>query len=194
MGCDIHLFVERKVGNVWKKVADKEKKFYQPRNYALFGLLADVRNHNMPTIKPPQGIPEDVSKGIAKQWNKDKRDCHTPTFYTLAELLSVKDKSYEVTCCLGVSDWKEYKKKGELQYSPDHYFYQPKGAQLITNERMERILNLTAFLDENEFFTTLEKQVAYKEVDSIFWEELVPAMQGLSKDPNMVRGVFWFDS
>lgn len=191
MGCDIHLFVERKIGNNWRMVVDK---FDQPRNYSLFGLLADVRNHNIPTIKPPAGIPKDVSKGIAKQWDMDKQDGHTPSFYTLSELLAVKDSSYEATCCVGISDWKEYRKTGKLKHSPDHYFYQPVGAKLITNERMDRILNLTAFLDENEFFTTLEQTVSYKKISSFLWEDLVPAMQNLNKDPSKVRCVFWFDN
>lgn len=194
MGCDIHLFVERKIGNVWKMVSKHEKNFGVERNYALFGLLADVRNHNMPTIKAPQGLPEDLSKGIAKQWNKVREYNHTPSFYTLAELLAVKDNTYDRTCCLGIKDYKEFKKNGKLTHDPEWYFYQPKGAKLVTNDRMDRILNLTAFMDENEFFTTIEQTIPYKDISPAFWDTFVTRLQGMQKDPNNIRTVFWFDS
>jgi hypothetical protein len=53
MGCDIHLYVEKKdksgkwvTADNWDKTkdVDYERRFYSSRNYSLFAILADVRN------------------------------------------------------------------------------------------------------------------------------------------------------
>ncbi|GAI60500.1 unnamed protein product, partial [marine sediment metagenome] len=87
MGCDIHLFVEKRVGGNWvpadKWVPDKESedkdalmvpygnRYYDGRNYHLFAILADVRNNfgfagidrgdQFNPISDPRGLPQDVT-------------------------------------------------------------------------------------------------------------------------------------
>ena len=69
MGCDIHLYIEYKN----KKVAfdgykDNWHSFGQRinpgRNYAMFALMANVRNHysdgKLPVLVEPRGIPDDA--------------------------------------------------------------------------------------------------------------------------------------
>jgi hypothetical protein len=69
MGCDIHLYIEYKN----KKVAfdgykDNWHSFGQrinpDRNYAMFALMANVRNHysdgKLPVLVEPRGIPDDA--------------------------------------------------------------------------------------------------------------------------------------
>ena len=69
MGCDIHLYIEYKN----KKVAfdgykDNWHSFGQRinpgRNYAMFALMANVRNHysdgKLPVLVDPRGIPDDA--------------------------------------------------------------------------------------------------------------------------------------
>lgn len=109
MGCDIHLFTERKrsINNEQKWVnidnwkvnpyykennEDGERKYnvnsaYRHRNYALFSILADVRNSsgNEP-IAEPKGLPEDVSdvvKAESEYWGVDG---HSHSFFTMKEL------------------------------------------------------------------------------------------------------------
>jgi len=78
MGCDIHLYIEYKN----KKVAfdgykDNWHSFGQRinpgRNYAMFALMANVRNHysdgKLPVLVEPRGIPDDVGY-IAKDDNQ----------------------------------------------------------------------------------------------------------------------------
>jgi hypothetical protein len=84
---------------------------YRGRNYELFSLLADVRNHNplanvfdtsmryasresLLPIAMPRGIPEDPSKEWAKY--ADDGDLHSHSFFTLTELLkAVEDGAFE---------------------------------------------------------------------------------------------------
>ena len=88
MGCDIHLYVERKVEGAWKSVHDfapdkygegvadvsYEDRWYSDRNYDLFAILADVRNghgfagvatgEGFTPIADPKGIPADCDPQI----------------------------------------------------------------------------------------------------------------------------------
>lgn len=101
MGCDIHMFAEKKKNGKWKQMREEfrqdawggDGKYYsdhpyEGRNYELFALLADVRNRD--GIKPfsePKGIPEDASdsyREIVEDWSCDG---HSHSFFTLAELI-----------------------------------------------------------------------------------------------------------
>jgi hypothetical protein len=109
MGCDIHLYVEKKVNNEWKTVKgpnpyygrfDWEKhkmKFgnwiYSGRDYDFFAFLADVRNDGgiMP-LSAPKELPEDVSsyiKNTSEAWGIDG---HSHSYFTLKELKKAEMK------------------------------------------------------------------------------------------------------
>lgn len=79
MGCDIHIFLERKnQDNCWVDSMiyehDRYKNGFQPlsemyRNYTLFATLAGVRGDD--PIALPKGIPEDCSpeyKKLCDDW------------------------------------------------------------------------------------------------------------------------------
>jgi len=113
MGCDIHLYVEKKIDNKWqildKLVKEEEEDgttwynrqsipFYEGRNYDLFSILADVRNGygfaGTPTgegfvpIYDPRGVPNDASpeyKAVVKNWDCDG---HSHSYHTLRQLLN----------------------------------------------------------------------------------------------------------
>lgn len=123
MGCDIHLIAEIKQSWGWKRIypapaerevyhvermAEEESEgwgwnhahamlgWYHERNYALFGILADVRGDG-PPIAAPRGYPEDLSpegKHWASQYdNGCAGECvdispgeHSFSWLTLAEL------------------------------------------------------------------------------------------------------------
>lgn len=108
MGCDIHLFTERKRSinseekwvnadnwklNPYYDGQDKYEKEYQlnkayrGRNYSLFSILADVRNYssNKP-ICEPRGLPEDVSYIIKTISDDYGSDGHSHSWLTMKEL------------------------------------------------------------------------------------------------------------
>lgn len=106
MGCDIHIYVERKCDKTWYpcdyfvpsinwKDADgpDDSKFtrvpiYDKRNYALFATLANVRNYgDTDCICDPRGLPEDVSDYVNNQYDDWGFDAHSASYLTLRDLL-----------------------------------------------------------------------------------------------------------
>lgn len=101
MGCDIDAWVEAKRGGRWTKsgpvfpLSEWETKYYadrpgyrrhiwDERNYAMFGVLADVRNYSaVPPLDEPRGWPEDSPADRDDEY----WDCHSASYYTLKELL-----------------------------------------------------------------------------------------------------------
>lgn len=93
MGCDIHMFIEYKVGDApW--TADKNHQVIEEdgyehvsqvtssgRNYTLFGALAGVRSEG-PDAK---GFPEDVSDIIKKASDLYDSDGHSHSYSSLEE-------------------------------------------------------------------------------------------------------------
>jgi hypothetical protein len=62
MGCDIHLYIEKKVGDKWHPVEIDERLIPDERHYRLFGFLAGVRrDDDTITQFEDRGIPLDTS-------------------------------------------------------------------------------------------------------------------------------------
>lgn len=122
MGCDIHLYVEKRVNGAWKAQGDFERevedgesylvggKGYSDRNYNLFAILADVRNgrgfagiktgEGFNPISHPRGLPDDVTaevKEISDRWDCDG---HSHSYFTLRDLLD-----YDWTQTTGLQGW-----------------------------------------------------------------------------------------
>jgi hypothetical protein len=109
MGCDIHLYVEKRTpSGQWKSVdkwkdcdyddgrkcVDYEDSFYHDRNYRLFSILADVRNDDkghpsyLKPICQPKGIPDDASTAVAREYKHWEGDAHSASWHTLEDLLA----------------------------------------------------------------------------------------------------------
>ena len=114
MGCDIHLYVERKVDDKWitadkwtpdpyahegeesRLIVDYDDRFYGQRNYDLFAMLADVRNGRgfagcvtgagFNPISTPKGPPDDISPEVKRESDEWGVDGHSHSWLTLAEL------------------------------------------------------------------------------------------------------------
>lgn len=87
MGCDIHLFVEKRVGGVWVDITEKEDD--PGRSYLLFACLAGVRNsHDVTPVAEPRGIPSDASPAVHEHVAAWGDDLHSKSWLTLAELLT----------------------------------------------------------------------------------------------------------
>lgn len=86
MGCDIHLYIERKVNGVWEPVRIDDRLLPDDRNYRLFGFLANVRGTG--GHFEGRGFPDDTSwkdlpDGVEnRNWLGD----HSFTYATLYEL------------------------------------------------------------------------------------------------------------
>lgn len=124
MGCDIHLFAEKKNGNgQWESVdkwsnnpeygkydwyepefeIKREDRFYTDgRNYNLFCALAGARMWEFLgdpiMVSPPKGFPEDGSQQVRKEFEDMAGDAHTASWLTLKELKDFDWTSYGTTC------------------------------------------------------------------------------------------------
>ena len=105
MGCDIHLFVEKRTeagyvgvpapGN-WNndrlEFSAEPSRFkggdwFWDRNYALFAWLAGVRNsENNTPLSDPRGLPLDAAPETRASSDEYGIDGHSHTFFTLSEL------------------------------------------------------------------------------------------------------------
>lgn len=114
MGCDIHLFAEKRVKGKWvtadtwevyeddddtpkRKIVPYQKSFYHGRNYNLFAMLADVRNGRgfagvktgagFNPICEPRGLPDDVTPEVGMEAASWAGDGHSHSWLTVQELL-----------------------------------------------------------------------------------------------------------
>lgn len=164
MGCDIHTMAEIQqysyadnafIEGKWKAVKDQLFEYpyfregepispqnvprtsrpYVGRNYALFSVLADVRNsrttHNIfdpsmeyeerDAIEPidlPRGIPEDASKAWRKECKHWGVDFHSHSWFTVRELVdAVEAGAFSQTIIsrgyVGLGDYLAHKNEGK---------------------------------------------------------------------------------
>lgn len=124
MGCDIHLYVEKKeygygedsnkfvwisldkwteqgeYDNIYLDVHYKDR-LYRDRNYNLFCALSGATSHrfnNAPNFMPAKGIPNDCSKLISNAIKHWEGDGHSHSYLTLKELREFDWSSYGNTC------------------------------------------------------------------------------------------------
>lgn len=99
MGCDIHIAIEEKTEHGWMPVRFMNPIHQRPvkdrstgyaaaqiaeRNYPFFAALAGVRG-----IGPDaKGFPTDINQAT-KHWLEEHGGDHTPSWYPLAEFLSI---------------------------------------------------------------------------------------------------------
>lgn len=109
MGCDIHLYAERRERDRWvtldhwtRKDSELEvryeKLFYSGRNYNLFSILANVRNGSgfagsktgdgFVPIATPRGVPEDACAEYKEVVAVMDGDGHSHSWFTVAELMA----------------------------------------------------------------------------------------------------------
>lgn len=97
MGCDIHLFLERKTPKGWVAntpygVDDWDSTIQvidnYPRCYLLFGILAGVRCYDPTPLGQPRGVPKDCSQEYKDFVDKWGPDGHDHSFFNVAEIIS----------------------------------------------------------------------------------------------------------
>lgn len=106
MGCDIHMYVEYKdKGGSWRSgdyfqlddpLCDFPKRrrieLYGDRNYALFAVLANVRNGGCDYIDLPRGLPDDATDYVKHEYERWRGDAHSCSYFTLRELIDFHDE------------------------------------------------------------------------------------------------------
>ena len=134
MGCDIHLYKEKYIDGRWLaadtwipcqmgEMGDGETGIDVPvalrfneRNYALFGLLAGVRER-YPFSLTPRGLPIGVCEEIAAESARWGMDGHSHSYLHLAELRELLDQvetlTLQVMCTPGADDLVSLRKEIE---------------------------------------------------------------------------------
>lgn len=188
MGCDIHLYVEKKVDGVWvsadewksdedgRMIVPYEKEFYNDRNYDLFAILANVRNgrgfagcytgEGFNPIADPRGIPDDVCEAVKFEYDAWDGDGHSHSYFTVKELLEYdwtqKTKKSGWVSSVEFYNWMWFKRdKGE---GPDSYSGGIFGGKIekISAEEMEvRIKAIYKPNDHEESRLILKKEMCH---------------------------------
>lgn len=139
MGCDIHLYVERRENGKWAtcdtwetekgddyKHVPYQKSFYHERNYDLFAIFADVRNGSgfagvktgdgFNPIVEPRGIPDDCCneyREVAEYWSGDG---HSHSWLTVAEIMAYDwTQTTKKEGCVHPGEWARWKLTGQPQ-------------------------------------------------------------------------------
>ena len=144
MGCDIHMFTERKSeidGHVkWSNVDNwKYNRYYTPdnedgepqmeinsvyrdRNYRLFATLAGVRDYsdNTEMVDEPRGFPCDASPQVKEEYGEWGCDGHTPSWFTFRELKEFA-KEHTTTTHKGLVSLEGAKRLDEYGIPPDSW-------------------------------------------------------------------------
>lgn len=109
MGTDIHLHTEVKVNGVWHHYNAP----WIRRSYALFSLMADVRNlpedddRHVPPISPPKGLPEDLSVITQLDYDRWGVDAHTESWFGSKEIQILEEwmRSNSDKCVWEFDNW-----------------------------------------------------------------------------------------
>lgn len=92
MGCDIHVFLERRVEDRWVMVNTLTSNQTTNRNYDRFAKLAGVRGDG----PEPRGIPADVSESVKLHISDWEGDGHSHSWMSLREATPIfRGSSYE---------------------------------------------------------------------------------------------------
>ena len=214
MGCDIHLYTEKKINgfwNLWHKshlnkaihhtyVEDYYR--YTGRNYDLFAILANVRNGvgfagivtggGFNPICQPRGLPKDVGYEVQELSEKWDDDGHSHSWLTLRELLEY-DWDSQSTTKRGVVSEITYKKWDHKGY-PSEYCGASYGKGIETLSE-EEYLKLNQKDTDVTYMIEVEWDVTYRQAANQFLKEFIPRLQELAEgDLDSVRIVFWFDN
>lgn len=231
MGCDIHFFVEKLVDGKWQNVecegtvsclcvryssdraptknchwckgtGEEPRGWYDGRNYALFAVLANVRNYDdTPPIAEAKGFPENASGFVAKEFKEWGPDAHHPSYFTLRELQAHDwDRTETVHGVISLGQMRKLLHEREL---PREYSRAIFGGK-IKNLSWKEAIDMLATEKENPegkspFDPNLHYHVQAHWEEKLFdrcpyfTKETMPHMAELG-DPDEVRCVFWFDN
>ncbi len=101
MGTDIHGFIEVKNSYIDSSEPEDDELFlrwhpamaldhvYDARSYEAFGCLFGVRGRSFEPAAAQRGFPEDASRAVARAFEWEREDSHSPSWISWAELAEV---------------------------------------------------------------------------------------------------------
>lgn len=206
MGCDSHLYAEKKIDGKWivlesgavKHVYfdNEEAQDWQCyRNYDLFGFLAGVRRHNIFPLSLPKGFPLDASKEVRQTYKRWGPDAHTPSWYLLSDLLKVKNSKSNIGKYLSMDEYKKYKDGIPIENLLESYdYYSLEDNEVISNKEMDRRLSMSLFDNGSQLVTPIVTGTIDNSEFENFWETLDLMIKTGNETPDNLRIVFWFDN
>lgn len=220
MGCDIHIYVEKKENgrwvsaDTWKKDSDfnyVHPQVYEGRCYDLFAILADVRNgrgfagvktgEGFNPISEPKGLPEDVSPEVLSASDGYGIDGHSHSHHTLRELLDYDWT--QKTSKQGYVSLEEYKKLKRITDAgftayPESWCGGISGAgvHLYDTKRADELIAQNELPKEGSHHVAYQWGVTYAyAAGPNWWNETMVKLLAMAKgDYDSVRIVFWFDN
>ena len=198
MGCDIHLYVEKRVNKKWVYASAKDHGcntqfgeqygydyWYDGRNYSLFSILANVRNgygfagcvtgEGFMPISEPRGLPKDVCLKIKKESAEWGGDGHSHSWLTLKELQDYDWRGH-ITIhqgMVGEEGFKEYLENG----SPSHWAggMMGDGVKTVSNNQMRDIISgVTPRVPGERYITSIKWPESYYSCTPDFVDRVIP--------------------
>ena len=219
MGCDIHLYVEKKVDGKWQfqgKLTENDcisfegPSFYDGRNYNLFAILADVRNcrgfagiktgKGFNPISDPRGFPEDASaecKALVESWDCDG---HSHSYHTLRQLLNYDwTQSTTLQGWCSMVEWERWSRWDRKQgKGPDSYCGMVSGESIehITAEEADALFKGLKWDEREQVAEQNANKYAlavwsepYYEAAGSFMNETIPRLLALAESVDHVDDV-----
>lgn len=187
MGCDIHLYVEKRVNGKWKAAdkwsrdkddeenpkrltVDYDARFYTGRNYNLFAILADVRNgrgfagikigDGFTPIAPPRGIPDGACPEYIQECNAWGSDGHSHSHFTVSELMAYDwTQVSTLQGVVGALTFEKWERYGRSQgESPEDYCGDIYGRDIIKVEESVMRKMVKSVVEEAEKLPTHDER------------------------------------
>lgn len=170
---------------------------YDGRNYALFAMLAGVRNRcDFVQISDTKGVPSNMSDTVKNEYEEWYGDAHSASWLTLRELKefnwnqTTKHQGY-----IPLSSYADYIKTG----SPDSYSQVVSGGlvkHIGLSEANEWLKGKFEIDNKFSYYVHVNWTEKYSDSAEFFLDNSIPKLEELSKDNigEDVRIVFWFDN
>ena len=217
MGCDIHMHVEKHNGTAWVHVPKNDPDHYDwsewdlPRNYNLFGILANVRNgwgfagcdtgDRFKPISEPRGLPDDISTGLNRiNMGLDRRDDksawlgdHSFSWLLLSEVLAYDFE--QVTKRRGWVSLEQYRAFKATGEPPTSWSGGASGSLVenMTPEQADLVTDDMRGVHKRMIYVHIEWPQRYRDCVSDEFFAMIEELKKLG-DPDKVRLVFGFDS
>lgn len=180
MGCDIHLYLEKKVDNKeWAYIEEGDV----GRDYDLFGFLAGVRGYKEEQHFERKGLPDDMSAEVQKECNDYGSDGHSHSWLTLKELHTVDWNSdtfmIKKSGIMNNDQWEKFQdtvKAGKPDFSLTYPYWGAGGDEKTSSYH--------------------EWEVPIREEFKTFYDKVVQRLPAccIYCRPDELRIVFWFDN